>query len=146
MYDDIKKAIEKNLSAEVGDRLKEQLDKLERLEKKVEELRGENTRLIEKNQKLEKELNEYQEIEATLDEAQTMLQGAKVKEEILKLHENHANEKVDLIKGLVETVFKSPDMRSQFAFNATLPVRENGMTYSENAYGNVDKVDKGQGE
>src|SRR5512144_888153 len=95
--DDIRNAIEKHLSHEVGAALKERLAQADKDAAEVARLGHENTRLVKENAELRHEVSKFDAIEKKIGELHDQEQRTKqalTDQAIIKLREDHAAERV----------------------------------------------------
>lgn len=121
---DIKTAITKNLPSEVGDVLRGELEELERLRKAhpiaLEEVSIKSKRVNELEQ-LGHDAAEIVKQTALQLEAQAALT---VREAVLAANEAHAKEKVTLVQGLVQDVFKNRQIMTSHSVFGNIPVHD----------------------
>jgi predicted RNase H-like nuclease (RuvC/YqgF family) len=125
MDSDIKAAIEKNLSAEIGTVLKERLAQAERIEILNRDLKDklDEGDLINKN--LKKELDKFTSLEDQTKKAEAAAQAAKdatTDKRIVELIEKHSNEKVALMSQLVSLVFQNQKFKYTIQDGGSTPV------------------------
>ncbi len=134
---EIEEAIEKNLSAEVGGLLKKRLEKIEELEKENKDLNDQNKNQSDQIKNLSKENESLKDREWSVNarEQQVEVREQKVTQiehtlEIHKLKENFANEKADLAREFLQTVFRPSAIRK--TMQKQVPYEYMGSQYDPN--------------
>jgi hypothetical protein len=144
--DDIKAAIDKNLSTEVGDVLKKRLELVDSLEKKLAaevklslervERIAEQTKVIERAGDLDKKAQELKTKDAEVT-------SKLLRAEIVALKEEHAKERVAEMRNLVALVFQNNQFKYTLTDNGYLPVPMSGGGYTNASH---QRTITGQGE
>lgn len=123
---DITDAIAKNLPAAVSQTLVERLTRLAKLE-------AENAALLKYRDEAIQLRNQAQKAELLAqreDAVKSSMQALSHREDLLKLREAHADEKVSLIRGVVTDVFANNRLKYTRNESSYDPMRGNGPTLS----------------
>ena len=123
MEADIKAVIEKSLPSAVGDVLKARLVKADEDAKQLERVQAHNQTLSKRVSDLEAVIKSDEEREGRIKNLQAAIQQAKDTthdKAIVELIEKHANEKVDLVKSIVNTVFSNARLKSTVMENSQI--------------------------
>jgi len=131
---DIKESIEKHLPSQVGDVLKERLDRIEKLEGENGRLKDQNSQLQERVKDLKDDLSEHKTLDSRRDDIEERLKEVRKRERDMDVHDaklraEEAEKRADLSKEYVEVVFKSPVYRqSTSGYTAS---REHGGSFDK---------------
>jgi hypothetical protein len=120
MEADIKAAIEKNLPSAVGDILQKRLAKADEDAKQLERVQAHNQTLAKKVSDLEAVIKSDEERVGQIKKLQDSIELAKAttnEKRIVEMIEKHANEKVELVKSIVNTVFANARLKSTIMEN-----------------------------
>jgi hypothetical protein len=123
MEADIKAAIEKNLPSAVGELLQKRLVKADEDAKQLERVQAHNQTLAKKVSDLEAVIKSDEERVGQIKKLQDSIELAKATTHdkyIVELIEKHANEKVELVKSIVNTVFANARLKSTVMENAQI--------------------------
>jgi beta-glucosidase-like glycosyl hydrolase len=125
---DVQEAINKNLSKEVGTILQERLQKADQLELENAELKRNLEAAIATRNKLQ-ELNQTAE---ALDKRRLLLNEKEaaiaMREAVVNLREKHADEKVSLMRGVVQDVFANSRLKYSETSSFPMQVSNGGYT------------------
>ncbi len=138
MMKEIQDAVKKNLSGEIGVQLQKELQDLEVMRGRVEQweqwedsIKAELKRLREGEHKMEEILR--REAKVSERERDIYIQDA-----ILTVKEGHSNDKVDLMKSVVENVFGNNKYKYSVIENGVRPYGENGCVAATSSTKTVD--------
>ena len=123
--DDIKAAIDKNLSMEVGKALKERLELVEILEGRLRasaKLAEERTQLIETQTAQLARAGDLVEKAKALQLKDAEVTAKLLRADLIALKEEHAKERVAEMRGLVLAVFANNQFKYQVNDNGYMPV------------------------
>ena len=123
--DDIKAAIDKNLSTEVGKALKERLELVEVLEKRLEtyeKLAKERTQLIETQTAQLAKFGDLERRAAAITVTDIEVSKKLLRADIIALKEEHAKERVAEMRNLVALVFQNNQFKYQVTDNGYMPI------------------------
>lgn len=138
-------AIDKQLTGMVAGRLKDRLAEADEMEKEIKRLNKEIKRLDALVNKQEEALQDgskaLEEARTTMDDMTKSLQRQKDVEEreerlgyqqqVLALREDHAREKVELMHGLIQTVFRNRIVREDALTNRPHTAQESYYDYDK---------------
>lgn len=113
MEKEIQEIIKKHMPEQLGEVLKARLIELEGFEYECEELKGSNKTYQENHKRLNKEVADLTatlESHNKLDEREEHISKRENKKDVheAQARANHAEEKVNMMQGLLNTVFRSP--------------------------------------
>ena len=124
LNEDIKKAIAANLSAEVGDALKGELQSLENLRISYETLELNHKKLIAERDELKSLVATNDGLTARESAVFAKEQGLALRGGLITLREAHAVEKVDLMRGVVGDVFKNRKIVTDHSIFGSIPLTD----------------------
>lgn len=113
LKEEISKAIEKNLPAAVAEELGEYLREAESNKSTAQYLRGQVSRLEEKNESLEEELKKHKENSQAQEKLTARERGVEDREralelEVARIKLEEANKRADIVHALAGTIFRNP--------------------------------------
>lgn len=123
--DDIRNAIEKHLSHEVGAALKERLAQADKDAAEMIRLGHENTRLVQENAELKHKVSKFDAIEKKIGELhdqELRTRQALTDQAIVTLREQHATERVKDMKDIVLAVFANAKFKYMVSEGGVLPM------------------------
>lgn len=125
LNDDLKAAIEKNLSAEVGNTLKRRLESVDALEAKVDELQRKLKYAEELTDEYRTKLYKHEELDKRIEaatKAEAAAKAATIDKSISDLKDKHAAEKVSMMLDVVKSVFANNQYKYTVSDNGMMPV------------------------
>lgn len=147
LQNDIQEAIEKNLPAQVANKLQERLEELEEIESSYKDLTHDykileksNIDLDDKVQELSNQLQQYKEQEKRLtfenQELKTKQQELQLRESLLELKEKHTQEKCNLVMEMYRIPFANRKFREETTTPTTVhnEVMQNAYDPASQAY------------
>lgn len=133
--ENIQKAIKESLPEAVAGELKEYLEETEDLKEENKWLRKENDELKEENGNLRNLKSRLDSVELREKQAEKLNQDLNLREAVLKVREEHVEERVNEIRNLTQTVFRSNRMNYNLDLSIPYNVPTDG--YGNPNYGNV---------
>jgi len=141
MLEDLKKVISENLPEQVGKALKARLQEADEDKKNLESTRIQLKTLTINHEVLLNKNRAYEELNTREKELNNLGMELTIRERVIVISEKHAEEKVNLIQGLVKSVFENRQITRVQYMDATLngmPPDRNGVTPYPSVSGTVE--------
>lgn len=136
--DDIRQAIESNLTAELGTRLKERLTQADEDAKALEDAREVLKRNDEALAKHEQHTRSEDDIRERMEHVMDRERGLDLREAVMDVQEKYATAARDDMMKVMETVFKGPGSRLAFDLQGGLSGLVNASGMSQSPYANLN--------